>query len=143
MAGDAFQKLGDSMSRAITKISVKTSSTLEKSKIKLHIETLTKDVQRMYGDVGEGIYSLWLNGDLSAQPLVEKLEAIKQKNDEIEQLTQELSSIDDRDNEIFGTKPEEAQKTEPETVAATHCPGCGAECEATAKFCRKCGYKLQ
>jgi hypothetical protein len=48
MAGDAFSKFGDSMSRAITKISVKTSSSLEKSKIKMHIESLTKDVVLEY-----------------------------------------------------------------------------------------------
>ena len=57
MAGDAFSKLGDSMSRAITKISVKTSSSLEKSKIKMHIESFTKDVQKLLVDVGKEVYS--------------------------------------------------------------------------------------
>ena len=45
------------MSRAITKISVKTSSSLKKSKIKMHIESLTKDVQKMLTDIGEEVYS--------------------------------------------------------------------------------------
>lgn len=65
MAGDAFSKLGDSMIRAITKISVKISSSLEKSKIKMHIESLTKDVHKLLVDVGEEVYSLWLQGDTS------------------------------------------------------------------------------
>lgn len=79
MAGDVFQKFGDSMNRAITKISVKTSSSLEKSKIKMHIESLTKDVQKMLMDVGEEVYFLWLDGESSNRVLTEKLEAVKQK----------------------------------------------------------------
>jgi len=38
-----------------------------------------------------------------------KLEAVKQKKNEIEQLSIELASIDDRDNEILGTKAEVEQ----------------------------------
>lgn len=142
MAGDAFQKFGDSMSRAITKISVKTSSSLEKSKIKMHIESLTKDVQKMLMDVGEEVYSLWLNGETSNQSLAEKLEAVKQKKVEIEQLSAELSSIDDRDNEILGTKAEDEQPLEAAVPRKPCCPNCGSEHEPTAKFCRKCGQKL-
>ena len=143
MAGDTFQKLGDSMSRAITKFSVKTSSSLEKSKIKMHIESLTTDMQKMLMDVGEEVYSLWLNGESSNQSLVEKLEAVKQRKAEIEQLSTELASIDDRDNEILGTKVEAEQKPEVVIPIKPCCPNCGAEYTPTAKFCRKCGHKLQ
>ena len=143
MAGDAFQKFGDSMSRAITKLSVKTSSSLEKSKIKMHIESLTKDVQKMFMEVGEEVYSLWLQGTTSNQEVLEKLEAIKQKKAEIEQLSIELDSIDARDNEILGTKTESSQEAEVQFPKNPCCPNCGSECDATAKFCRKCGHKLQ
>ncbi len=143
MDGNAFQKFGDSMSRAITKISVKTSSSLEKSKIKMHIESLTKDVQKMLTDVGEEVYALWLNGESFHQSLTEKLEAVKQKKNEIEQLSIELASIDDRDNEILGTKAEAEQKTEVVIPQKPCCPNCGSEHDPVAKFCRKCGYKLQ
>lgn len=141
MAGDAFQKFGDSMSRAITKISVKTSSSLEKSKIKLHMESLTRDVQKMLMDVGEETYALWLNGETSNQPLTKMLDAIKQKKAEIEQLSTELASIDDRDSEILGTRTDEGKKT---SVSAQkpRCPNCGSEHDPAAKFCRKCGEKL-
>ena len=143
MAGDAFSKLGDSMSRAITKISVKTSSSLEKSKIKMHIESLTKDVQKMLVDIGEEVYSLWLQGNASNQSLAEKLEAVKQKKEEIAQLTVELNSIDERDNQILGTKTEAEEKPEPAAPTKNCCPNCGSECDPAAKFCRKCGNKLQ
>lgn len=143
MAGDAFQKLGDSMSRAITKLSVKTSSSLEKSKIKMHIESLTKDLQNMLTDIGEDVYSLWISGEVSNQSLAEKLSAVKQKKEEIEQLSIELASIDARDNEILGTKPDSEQATDVQFSGNSCCPNCGAKCDPTAKFCRKCGHNLQ
>ena len=142
MAGDTFQKIKDSTSRAITKISVKTSSSLEKSKIKMHIESLTKEIQKMFADIGEEVYTLWLQGDSTNEELAEKLEAVKTKKAEIEQLVIELNSIDDRDNEILGTKIEEV-KEESVIPSKPCCPNCGSECDASAKFCRKCGYKLQ
>lgn len=143
MAGNVFSKFGDSMSHAITKISVKTSSSLEKSKIKMHIESLTKDVQKMMMNIGEEVYTLWLNEESSNHSLAEKLEAVKQKKDEIEQLSTELASIDDRDNEILGTKAEAEQQPEVVVPRKACCPNCGSEHEPTAKFCRKCGTKLQ
>lgn len=106
----------------------------------MHIESLTKDVQKMLTDVGEEVYALWLNGESSNQSLAEKLEAVKQKKKEIEQLSIELASIDDRDNEILGTKIEEV-KEESVIPSKPCCPNCGSECDASAKFCRKCGYK--
>lgn len=142
MAGDAFQKFGDSMNRAITKISVKTSSSLEKSKIKLHIESLTKEVNGMLLDVGDRVYALWLSGEPADRVLTESLEAVKQKKAEIEQLSAELASIADRDNEILGIKV--AADSKPETAASQNpcCSNCGAEHDAAARFCRKCGCKL-
>lgn len=92
--------------------------------------------------IGEEVYTLWLQGDSSNEELSEKLEAVKIKKTEIEQLVIELNSIDDRDNEILGTKIEEA-KEESVIPSKPCCPNCGSECDVSAKFCRKCGYKLQ
>lgn len=142
MAGDAFQKFGDSMNRAFTKISVKTSSSLEKSKIKLHIDTINKDIQKTYYSIGEDVYALWLKGEISNQTLTERLELIKSKNNEIQKLSDELVSIDERDNEILGTKEEGNQAPTPASSQTKFCPDCSIEYEDTAKFCRKCGRKL-
>lgn len=140
MAGDTFQKFRDSTSRAITKISVRTSSSLEKSKIKMHIDSLSKDVQKMMMDLGEEVYSLWKRGIDSTQTLTEKMQEIQQKELQIEQLAMQLDSIDERDSEILGENKESSVK---EVVQARPvCPNCGYESEAAAKFCRKCGYKL-
>lgn len=143
MAGDTFQKLGDFMSRAIAKLSVKTASSLEKSKIKMHIESLTKDVQELLLEVGAEAYTLWLNQEPFILPLAEKLAIIKKKKSEIEQLSIELASIDDRDNEILGATAGGEQKEEVVVPQKPCCPNCGSERDPIAKFCRKCGHKLQ
>lgn len=75
--------------------------------------------------------------------MVRKLKAVKPKKNEIEQLSIELASIDDRDNEILGTKAEAEPKAEVAVPQKHCCPNCGSEHEPTAKFCRKCGNKLQ
>lgn len=50
---DAFDKLRSSLNRGITTISVKTSSSLEKTKLKTHIESLTNDIQKLYSEAGD------------------------------------------------------------------------------------------
>ena len=140
MAGDAFQKFKDSTSRAITKISVKTSSSLEKSKIKMHIDSLNKDIQKMTLDIGRDVYSLWKQGIDSTQSLTEKMQEIQQKEQQIDQLAAQLDSIDERDSEILGETKE--SPVEEAVQSKPVCPSCGYAYEAAAKFCRKCGYKL-
>ena len=76
MAGDAFRKFKDSTSRAITKISVRTSSSIEKSKIRMHVEALDEDLQRMLMGIGEETYILWTQGETSNMLLTEKFEAV-------------------------------------------------------------------
>lgn len=143
MAYDTFSKLNDSMTRALTKISVKTSSSLEKSKIRMHIESLTRETEKMLMDIGGDVYSLWLQGDFSTQSLVEKLDTVKQKKEAIEQLITELAAIDERDSEILGTAAASGPQEESSASENPCCPSCGFEYDADAKFCRRCGHKLQ
>ena len=137
-AGDAFQKIKTSVNRGITTISVKTSSSLEKSKIKTHIDSLEKEIQKSLYSVGEEVYGIWESGTTDYQKIVDKLTAVKQKKAEIEQLTLELNSIDDRDDQILGKNQEEEQ-----SAAGTVCPNCGSRYDVPVKFCRKCGNNLQ
>jgi rubrerythrin len=137
MAADAFEKLKSSFNRGITTISVKTSSSLEKSKIKTHIESLTRDIERDIQQIGETAYKIWSDEEKDFTVLNERCAAVKSKKDEIEKLTEELESIDERDNQILGTteRPEEAA---PKII----CTNCGAQYETPVKFCRKCGNKM-
>ena len=136
---DAFQSLKSALNRGITTINVKTSSSLEKSKIKTHIESLTRDIEREISAVGEAAYKLWSDGPQDFSPLESYFETIRSKYDEIARLNEQLNAIDDRDNQILGNTTQEVR----EVVAPKFvCTNCGAQYENPVKFCRKCGNKM-
>ena len=144
---DAFQKFKNSVNRGITTLSVKTSSSLEKSKLKTHIDSVEKDVQKLIFDIGQDAYAIWCTGGDYGQ-LAEKCALVQQKKEEIEKLTGELNAIDDRDNQILGKNQEAsqpaAQPQAPQPAPGTiFCPSCGTQYDEPVKFCRKCGCNLQ
>lgn len=139
---DPIQKLKNSMNRGITTISVKTSSSLEKSKINMHIESLEKEVQSLLYTIGKDAYDIWENGASDFESLTEKFSSVKQKKAEITQLTAELDAIDQRDKQILGT-PQNTAEAVPQASGSFFCPQCGAAYDTPVKFCRKCGCNLQ
>lgn len=145
MAGDALQKFKTSFNRGVTAISIKTSSSLEKVKIKTHIDSITAEIDRLISNVGAMAYSIWISGETDFSALNEHFSAIKQKREEIERLQAEYMSIDERDNQILGAAPAEgpAPAAPVEQMPELVCPKCGSSYSPPAKFCRKCGQKLQ
>lgn len=137
MANDMFQKFKSSVNRGVTTISVKASSSLEKTKIKTHIESIEASIQKLIIEVGEAAYATWESGEKNFAGLEEMLASIQQKKGEIAKLNVDMASIDERDEQILGSKAE--TPTEGEIL----CPNCGTLGPSTAKFCRKCGCKLQ
>lgn len=135
---DAFDKFKSSLNRGIATISVKTSSSLEKSKLRTHIDSLKSDIQKLYFEIGETAYNKWLNADPDCTALERMFEEIKTKQQTISELSDELNSIDERDNQILGTKTEK-----PAANSNVFCPSCGASYDAPVKFCRSCGFKMQ
>jgi rubrerythrin len=132
---DAFSKIKSSLNRGITTISVKTSSTLEKSKIRTQIETLNNEIQKLYTEIGKTSYAKWCQADPDCTVLEQLFNDIKAKEENIAALNQELVSIDERDNQTLGTKEEKP-------VAQFTCPNCGAGYDSPVKFCRSCGTKM-
>lgn len=139
---DPIQKIKDSMNRGITTISVKTSSSLEKSKINMHIDSLEKEIQGLFLTIGKESFDLWERGNTDLGTLADKFNAIRQKKAEIAQLTTERDAIDQRDNQILGTAPQNTAGV-PQAAAAIFCPQCGSSYDTPVKFCRKCGCNLQ
>ncbi len=139
MAGDAFQKMKSSFNRGVTAISVKTASSLEKAKIKTHMESIQMEIGRLMASAGETGYGLWEAGDPDLGPVEAIFETIRQKKQEILQLQEQYQAIDVRDSQILGNVQEETPVEEP---GGGICPNCGAEYMTPAKFCRKCGQKL-
>lgn len=146
MAGDVFQKFKSSVNRGVTTISVKASSSLEKTKIKTHIESIEASIQKLIVDVGEAAYATWESGERDYASLEEMLASIQQKKGEIAKLNVDMASIDERDEKILGNnkaeRPAEGPAAGP-VEGEIACPSCGTVCGSTARFCRKCGCRLQ
>ena len=147
MASDAFQKFKSTINRGVTTISVKTSSSLEKVKIKTHIESINKEIDHLMQEIGKKAYGIWENNSGDFSVLEELFSIIKQKKEEITQLVGEYESIDDRDGQILGTSITETTKvadeivtTEDETIT---CPQCGMVYIQSVRFCKKCGQQLK
>ena len=145
MATDAFSKLKSSINRGVTAINVKTSSSMEKAKLKTQIENIESEVKRMVNAIGEAMCLMYERGDHDYAKLDEHLAVIQQKKAEIAALTQEISAVDERSNQILGNNAQENIDVPAAPVAMVNnlCPNCGTAFAEGAKFCRKCGNKLQ
>ena len=147
MAGNAFQKFKSSFNRGVATISVKTSSSLEKVKIKTHIESIEKEIEHLISEIGEKAYEIWETNDNDFSVLGEKCLVVKQKKDEIIQLNEAYNSIDERDGQILGTsvneENHEVKETAPISNESITCPNCGSVYIQSVKFCKKCGQKLK
>lgn len=142
MAGDILQKFKSSVNRGVTTISVKASSSLEKSKIKSQIDSIETDIRKLFANVGETVYAAWESGEKDISCVEATLSTIQQKKAEVAKLTEDMASIDVRDDQILSNSGAEkpAETSAPDGLV---CPGCGAVCASTSMFCRKCGHKLQ
>ena len=132
---EAFGKIKSSFNRSIATISVKTSSSLEKSKLKTHIESLNNEIQKQYYQIGELAYNTWLNEHTDYSQLIRLFEEVKANQAMISELSTQLNSIDHRDSQILG-------KVEKPADANYICPNCGTGFENPVKFCRCCGTKM-
>lgn len=140
---DSFQKIKSSLNRGVTTISLKTSSSLEKAKIKTHIDSLTTEVERTLNAAGAAAYEIWESGSIDFSPLNEQFAAVQQKRQEIAQLQQEYDGIDARDSQILGNMAPPAPAPAPaEPAGSVTCPNCGSVYAAPVRFCRKCGQRL-
>ena len=146
MASETFNKFKSSLNRGVTAISIKTSSSLEKAKIRTHIESIKLEIDRLIVTIGELAYEIWEKGESDFSSLNEQFDLIKQKKEEILQLENEYESIDERDNQILGasnTDKPSAPQTMPEEAAGIVCPNCGTAYANPVRFCRRCGYKIE
>ncbi len=141
MSNNTFTKLKSSFNKGIATVSIKTSSSLEKVKLKTHIESLKDEILKRESIVGETVFEIWKE-DSSTFPMLKKqLEELMEKQQELEQLVMELNSIDERDKQILGTA-EYVQQEENVEEEKYVCPKCNAIYEVPIKFCRKCGQKM-
>ena len=142
MANDTFRRMKPSINRGVTAISLKTSSSLEKMKIKTHIESIDTEIEKLYVVVGRTAYEIWEADELDFSSLTDQFKLISEKKKEIAQLELDYSSINQRDSQILGSSTPDAAHDISEPEIGIICSKCGMRYTTPVNFCRKCGNKL-
>lgn len=126
------------ISKGITTVTVKTSSSVEKAKLNTQISSVSKDMERLKQEVGNKLYVLWETDSFDISKVEEELNSIKEKKEKIHKLQDQLEELDAQANSILGTNGE---KTSQGLVACV-CSNCGNQYEQRINFCVKCGTKM-
>ncbi len=140
MSGNSFDKIRSSINRGITTISVKTSSSIEKTKIKTHIESLNMEIENIMLHIGKEAYSIWNSNSEDYSKLSKEFLLIQSKMKEIESLTVELNLIDQRNEQILGHNMIYSPGEGNEGVV---CQNCNTQYAQAINFCPKCGSQIK
>lgn len=135
---DPLQKIKSSFNKGITTITVKTSSTIEKTKLSTHIYKLKEDILSLYTRYGQDSYKKYKNvGNVTDESLKEIFKNIEEKENTIRSLLNEIKKIDEQNNEILGNSQNTMNQSK------FYCSNCGASYSTKVNFCRKCGKKIE
>ena len=121
MSEDFFGDLGRSITRTAQRAVGRTGSLIETTKINAQITAEQKELDYLYGILGEWAY------DLIAKEKLTPDEAAKDLADDIEAHRGKLSQLRTELADLKGLQL---------------CPFCGGEIEKNAQFCPKCGRLL-
>lgn len=140
MGIDTTSKWKSSIDRGIAALSIKTSSSLERAKLKTHIDTLNEEIKELKYVVGGLVYEQWVCESQDNEGIQKQLKEIKTKIDEVEKLRQELADLETRERKILGDGKRNFD--DPDTDEQKFCSQCGTGYSGAVNFCRKCGNKL-
>lgn len=136
----------NTFSKGLTVLNVKTANFLEQNKIKTYITTLTTEIETLKSEVGSMAYTAWNAGEnIVTEELESKFRLIQEKEQQIKEQEEEAAKLAEKEKQILG---EQEAKAAANTAAASPsgavltCPGCGQTYETPAKFCRKCGTRM-
>ena len=101
-------------------VAKKTEQTVEVQKIKSQINTMERNNDRDYKDIGKMIYDRFKKGEVVDAEFIELCEAIAERDESIAKAKQEIA----------------------EKKGMDVCPNCEAHVEPDAAFCSKCGVKI-
>ena len=150
---DMLEKIKSSVNRGVTSINVKASSSIEKSKLRTHIETLERDIEKLEQKAGITGFEIWKQaGDYAL--LDETFRSIQQKKEEIEALKAQFAQIDELNQQILGTAergntpagqaaPVQENPSAAPAQPTVFCVNCGTGYVKAPKFCTRCGCKME
>lgn len=129
---DFFNKVKEGLDKGVSTISVKSQELVETSKIKTEINNLKQKHSQAIGELGNLVYVMMGSTGLDVEKIRNKYEQIILIEEQIKDKEKELQLTYQRSQEILG-------KSSPSTGLVCQC---GTPYKAGAKFCGKCGNKL-
>ena len=124
---DFFDKLKKGIDKTISVAGQKSGELMEAGKLNAQILALKNDKKKAIAELGETTYNMLKSESFELELLEDKFKEIAQIEKQIEE------------------KEKEKEKVTEAAAAASEkvlCAECGAENEAGAAFCAKCGAKL-
>ena len=137
--------LKDKFSKGLTTINVKTNTFMEQNKISTHISTLEREISNLKMQLGELVYTKWVQDDFELSLVEEILNTINAKYQEIEIQRNKMEQVSLEEQKILGTVPTSSwgqHVAEEEKEETIFCTNCGSPSSANHKFCTKCGSPL-
>ena len=164
---DLFNKLKQGLDKGVTAASVKSKEVIESTKLKSQIRDLQGRKRESLEELGNIVYTMFLQGSFDESRVREKAAAVAALDDQIKQKEAEEKDIHLKAQEAMG-KPKmggvcscgaelpvgakfcgkcgrkiEAAPAPPPNAATNTCPGCGAALNPGTKFCARCGRQIQ
>lgn len=129
---DFFDKMKQSVGKGVATASVKSKEMLDSNKVKNQIESLQKQKKESIEELGNIVYTMYLKDAIDEATIRQKSALITGIEEQIKEKEEELRRIHERADKALGKQ-----------TAAGYCPSCGAEIYENAKFCGKCGSKIE
>jgi hypothetical protein len=126
------------INRGITTVSVKTSSSMEKAKLGVYMETVQNDMKKMKQELGCKVYDLWEKDSFEFEEIQADLQAIKEKQTVVDDLQKQIQNIEEQVNSILQKDRSIEELVEEGCV----CSSCGSTYARKINFCVKCGNKI-
>ncbi len=127
---DFFDKLKQGVGKGVTTVSVKSKEMLEVSKAKSQIADIQKQKKEALEELGNIVYTMYLNAAFDEDRLRTKGAAIAALDQQIKHKEIELTEIHAKAQEALG-------KPKPVAICS-----CGAEIYEGTKFCGRCGKRV-
>lgn len=132
---DFFDKMRNGFNKSVATVSTGAKTMIEKTKINSMIKTLEDEKKQLVEIMGNKIYNFCLEnseGDVPRDYVISFCSEITKRNEQIEAQKKKLAELDAEMSQVMGTSVNNFG-----SICA-----CGHTNAAGAKFCAKCGNKL-
>ena len=110
MPNESISKLQGVLTRTTATVGVKTSVFVGSAKVRTQINTVKKEINNLYLELGNTVYELWEKDETNSELTEQQCLKIKEKFKNIEELNEEITKLEQQEVKVFGAKRQEGEK---------------------------------